>query len=149
MKTTEEDAMNKKMIGAAVLAGGLGLTAAPAWSGGEGEHESITGESQTLSPGAYSSGSMVLSQSDMRDVERNLDSLGLDPGPVDGIIDSRTQSAISEFQMENELPVTGTVNNETMQELRTAANNEGGEHQRDDRSGWLEDGNDNRNESSS
>jgi peptidoglycan hydrolase-like protein with peptidoglycan-binding domain len=50
-------------------------------------------------------------------MEQKLRAMGLNPGNIDGVIDSETQSAIAEFQMEKNLPVTGTLDQQTVQEL--------------------------------
>jgi len=38
---------------------------------------------------------------------------GFEPGSVDGVIDTQTQSAISQFQRDNNLPASGTVDEQT------------------------------------
>jgi hypothetical protein len=115
--------MKKQAVGALILAGGLGLAAAPAWSGGGGHHgNTASGEHPMISPRAESSGSIDMSSRNIMEVESNLQRMGLDPGTVDGVMDSETQAAIAEFQMENDLAVTGTLDPQTVQELRTAAN---------------------------
>jgi carboxyl-terminal processing protease len=52
-----------------------------------------------------------------KDIEQALQDKGFDPGSVDGMIDSQTQSAISKFQRDNNLPATGTVDEQTAKQL--------------------------------
>lgn len=47
-------------------------------------------------------------------VERILASQGYDPGPTDGVIDSRTRRAIRKYQRANALPVTGFLDAKMM-----------------------------------
>jgi N-acetylmuramidase-like protein/putative peptidoglycan binding protein len=42
---------------------------------------------------------------------------GLEPGPVDGVLGDRTRGALSRFQAQVGLPVTGAVNDETLTRL--------------------------------
>ena len=46
-------------------------------------------------------------QERLRDMQRVLDQLGYDPGPVDGVMGRKTRAAIRLFQEGAELPVTG------------------------------------------
>ena len=48
----------------------------------------------------------------VRGVQLNLATLGYKPGPADGILGSRTRSAIEAFQRDLGLPATGEVSNE-------------------------------------
>ncbi len=48
----------------------------------------------------------------VRDVQLNLATLGYKPGPADGILGSRTRSAIEAFQRDHGLAATGEVSNE-------------------------------------
>jgi peptidoglycan hydrolase-like protein with peptidoglycan-binding domain len=52
-----------------------------------------------------------------KEIEQALQDKGLEPGKVDGVIDSQTQSAISQFQRNNNLPATGTVDAQTAKQL--------------------------------
>jgi hypothetical protein len=49
-----------------------------------------------------------------------LQKLGLDPGPIDGIIGSKTRKAIKDSQMANGLPPTGNLNPTTRKALFAA-----------------------------
>ena len=43
---------------------------------------------------------------------------GFDPGPVDGVLGRRTQTAIAAYQRAEHLAVTGTLTPETLRSLR-------------------------------
>jgi peptidoglycan hydrolase-like protein with peptidoglycan-binding domain len=58
-----------------------------------------------------------LSEKDVRDIQSALKSLGLDPGPIDGILGPKTKRAITEFQKKQELRVTGLPDEKTVQAL--------------------------------
>jgi peptidoglycan hydrolase-like protein with peptidoglycan-binding domain len=53
-------------------------------------------------------------------LQRDLDLLGYDPGPVDGVFGSRTAAAISAFQRAQGLPVNGVPGIDTLQALEAA-----------------------------
>ena len=55
----------------------------------------------------------------IREVQRQLKSLGFDTGPADGIAGPRTRTAISAFQDQKGLPVTGAVTPELIALLST------------------------------
>jgi peptidoglycan hydrolase-like protein with peptidoglycan-binding domain len=46
-------------------------------------------------------------------IEEALAGNGYDPGAVDGVIDSDTRAAIREFQSDNDLAVTGSIDRDT------------------------------------
>lgn len=52
------------------------------------------------------------------EMQQRLLDLGYQAGPVDGIAGSRTIAALKKFQHDNNLPVTGRLNNETIINLR-------------------------------
>ncbi len=54
---------------------------------------------------------------DVRDLQLLLLEGGFDPGPIDGIFGSLTQSAVAGFQGANDLPVTGKVDQATLDAL--------------------------------
>jgi len=56
-------------------------------------------------------------------VQRALASLGHDPGPPDGQLGPRTQSAIAAFQRERGLPQTGQIDGQTLAALRASLPN--------------------------
>ena len=109
MKTTP-------LLRAVVLGGGIGLLANPVWAGG-GAHS--YDRNQAGLQGMHDSGKQVsnLDKEKKKDIEQALQDKGFEPGSVDGVIDSKTQSAISQFQRDNNLPATGTVDEQTAKQL--------------------------------
>lgn len=59
--------------------------------------------------------------SDIREAQRFLNTLGYRAGPVDGVIGSRTRSAISDYQTGNGLVQTGELTAALLDELRSKA----------------------------
>ncbi len=59
-----------------------------------------------------------LGPEEARELERLLAELRFDPGPVDGVIDGRTRTAISLYQEFAALPVNGEPGPELLAELR-------------------------------
>lgn len=57
---------------------------------------------------------------DVIDVQKKLQNIGVDPGPVDGKFGPRTESAVKDFQRKKDLKPTGVVNAETAKELYKA-----------------------------
>lgn len=58
--------------------------------------------------------------SGIKEVQERLTELGYSPGTADGIMGSRTAAALGLFQDSQGLPVTGTVNQQTLEALRNA-----------------------------
>ena len=109
MKTTP-------LLRAVVLGGGVTLLANPVWAGG-GAHS--YDRNQAGRQGMQESGRQMsnLDKEKKKDVEQALQDKGFEPGSVDGVIDTQTQSAISKFQRDNNLPATGTVDEQTAKQL--------------------------------
>jgi peptidoglycan hydrolase-like protein with peptidoglycan-binding domain len=59
-----------------------------------------------------------LSKEDVKDLQSILKDLGLDPGPIDGILGPKTRKALRDFQKKQELPVTGLPDEKTVQALQ-------------------------------
>ncbi len=84
---------------------------------------------RTLAPasgrGAISYSPSVPSKQPEKDLvlalEALLRSLGLNPGPVDGLIDSSTVTAIREFEANNGLPISGKFHPKLLAPLAEAA----------------------------
>lgn len=56
----------------------------------------------------------------VKDIQKALDDLGYDVGPIDGIIGVRTRNAVREFQKDVKIGVDGIVGPMTMSALHTA-----------------------------
>ena len=50
-------------------------------------------------------------------VQERLRALGFDAGPVNGDFNSKTQAALAQFQLANLIPVSGSLDDETLAEL--------------------------------
>jgi hypothetical protein len=109
MKTTP-------LLRAVMLGGGVTLLANPLWAGG-GVHS--YDKNQAGQQRMHDSGTQIsnLEKEKKKDIEQALQDKGFEPGSVDGVIDSQTQSAISKFQRDNNLPATGTVDEQTAKQL--------------------------------
>ena len=109
MKTTP-------LLRAVVLGGGVTLLANPLWAGG-GAHS--YDRNQAGQEKMNHSGAQVgnLEQGKKKEIEQALQDKGMEPGSVDGVIDSQTQAAISQFQRDNNLPATGMVDEQTAKQL--------------------------------
>jgi peptidoglycan hydrolase-like protein with peptidoglycan-binding domain len=53
-----------------------------------------------------------------------LEELGYDPGPIDGIIGEKTAHAIKQFQHDNDLLVTGKLDEKTIEKLSSSPQTE-------------------------
>ena len=60
----------------------------------------------------------ALGKSEIRELEGLLADLGFDPGPVDGVLDEQTRTAIKGYQDLAALPVTGQASSDLLNELR-------------------------------
>jgi peptidoglycan hydrolase-like protein with peptidoglycan-binding domain len=113
-----------KLISRAMFIGGtVALLAGPAWSQeAPGERrqpdKSLTrpGDNENI-PGTREQGTVELSKNDMRIVEEALKAKGYNPGKIDGVVDDTNRAAIRSFQKDKSLPVTGTVDKRTAEEL--------------------------------
>lgn len=63
----------------------------------------------------------------VRNIQGNLNTLGHDAGPADGIFGARTEAAIRAFERAAKLPVTGTVTDELVARLEQSARAKQGE----------------------
>jgi peptidoglycan hydrolase-like protein with peptidoglycan-binding domain len=125
----------KEIITAVILSGSIGLGAqtlmAQAQKPGGGrplenptsekqfEQKESPGGSQEQGTGRMGSqqGSTRMSDADIKSVKEALKAKGLNPGPINGTMDSQTQQAIRDFQKTNNLRVTGEVDEQTAAKL--------------------------------
>ena len=116
--------IKRRLISRAMFIGGtLAVLTGPAWSQeAPGERRqpdrNLTrpGENENI-PGMRGQGTVELSKDDMRKVEEALKTKGYDPGKIDGVVDDANRAAIRSFQKDKSLPITGTVDNRTAEEL--------------------------------
>jgi TPR repeat protein len=74
-------------------------------------------------PGGTAAGdgeAVELSRDDIREIQTRLDELGYDPGPVDGLMGDRTESAIAAFQQDRGLEADGEPSPALLDRLREA-----------------------------
>ena len=64
---------------------------------------------------------------DVKKVQESLRDKGYDPGPIDGVMGSKTRHAIGQYQTAQSLPSTGRLNQETAGKLGVGPESEGGE----------------------
>jgi len=62
-------------------------------------------------------GTSQVSPDDIKNVKEALKMKGIDPGPINGTLDSKAQQALRQFQKANDLPVTGAVDQLTALKL--------------------------------
>jgi len=68
-------------------------------------------------PGVESQTDARVSSDDIKKAKEALKAKGIDPGPINGAMDSKTQQALRQFQKTNKLPVTGTLDSKTAEKL--------------------------------
>lgn len=68
-------------------------------------------------PDAGKQGMAGVSADEIKKAKQALKAKGLNPGPIDGTLDSKTQQALRDFQKANKLPVTGVLDPQTAEKL--------------------------------
>jgi hypothetical protein len=68
-------------------------------------------------PGIGDKGMAGVSADDIKKAKEALKAKGLNPGPMDGTLDAKTQQALRDFQKANKLPVTGVLDHQTAEKL--------------------------------
>jgi peptidoglycan hydrolase-like protein with peptidoglycan-binding domain len=123
----------KVILAGLILSGSMSLALQPAWaqsgSGGSGVpgsgRQTIPEKIQPGAPGAAGEaqggmghqGSAGFSSEDIKKIEQALQAKGHNPGPVDGVMDDRTQQALRAFQKANNLSATGALDQQTAAKL--------------------------------
>jgi hypothetical protein len=67
--------------------------------------------------GVGDKGMAGVSADDIKKAKEALKAKGLTPGPIDGVLDGKTQQALRDFQKANKLPVTGVLDPQTAEKL--------------------------------
>src|SRR5262245_47538264 len=70
--------------------------------------------------GTHHEHGMRLSQSEIRDVQHQLDKAGYPIASADGVMGPKTETAIRNFQRDKGLNATGELNDETLKALRAS-----------------------------
>ena len=82
-------------------------------SGSQSERPSGMSQSAPSSTSGTSTATGQLSSKEITQTQQALQAKGHDPGPVDGVMSSKTQQAIRAFQQANSLQATGTLDSQT------------------------------------
>jgi peptidoglycan hydrolase-like protein with peptidoglycan-binding domain len=79
---------------------------------------------QAATPGTVPSGTSSLpsvgtgvTTQQVRSVQQALQGIGVNPGPIDGVMGPRTQQAVRDYQKKENLPQTGQLDAATLQKL--------------------------------
>jgi peptidoglycan hydrolase-like protein with peptidoglycan-binding domain len=112
----------KSIIATIVLSSAVGFASSEAWSqqvpgGSQQTNPNLTRPGDENPPGAEHNGTQALSKSDMRKVEGALQAKGYRVGKIDGMVDDDARKAISAFQKDNGLTITGTIDERTADKL--------------------------------
>jgi peptidoglycan hydrolase-like protein with peptidoglycan-binding domain len=130
--------MGKPVLAAIILSGGIALAAQPLFAqsypetgqrGGSSSEKGAGSSSQKMDEPAKperSRGTSDISSDDIMKVKVALKAKGVDPGPITGTMDSKTEQALREFQKANNLPVTGKVDQQTAAKLGVTLSSAGG-----------------------
>jgi peptidoglycan hydrolase-like protein with peptidoglycan-binding domain len=116
--------MNQKrmLITAIVISGSLGLAAGQSWSQNT-PRTAPSADPERSRPGAKEAtpparaAAQELSTNDMKLVQQRLQEKGYDPGTTNGTADDTTRAAIRKFQQDHGVPVTGTIDERTANQL--------------------------------
>jgi hypothetical protein len=68
-------------------------------------------------PDTGNQGMAGVTADDIKKAKEALKAKGLNPGPIDGVLDGKTQQALRDFQKANKLPVTGVLDPQTAEKL--------------------------------
>jgi peptidoglycan hydrolase-like protein with peptidoglycan-binding domain len=60
----------------------------------------------------------LLTKDQIQQVQERLKAEGVDPGPVDGVMNPQTEAALRQFQQKRGLPTSGAVDEATLRELQ-------------------------------
>jgi Putative peptidoglycan binding domain len=137
----------KQFLTAVILSGSVGLTAqsvlAQGAPGGGQTAPSVPRQTQPTIPGqpapgqpgtipervqrpsAGDQGMANVTADDIKKAKQALKTKGLNPGPIDGVLDGKTQQALRDFQKANKLPVTGVLDPKTAEKLGVTLNEKG------------------------
>ena len=119
----------KPLLRAIILGGGVALLANPVWAEGD------KNRSQEARDRSYESKPNVdrLSQTEIERLQQALTERGQEPGGVDGVMGPATRQALAKFQRENDLKPTGSLNEQTAQQLGLEFSEVGGAAKNDNR----------------
>ena len=109
------------VLTAVVLSGsiGLGVQSISAQTVPESGQRGGAAPEKMQSPAQQdrSPSSSRISPDDVKNAKEALKAKGIDPGPINGTMDVKTQQALRQFQQANDLPVTGMLDQQTATKL--------------------------------
>lgn len=112
---------NKAILTAVILSGSIGLgvewLSAQDIPGTRRPEQAVPERVQSPGLGSQQQGMGDMSAEDIKKAKEALTAKGLNPGPIDGTMDGKTQQAVREFQKANNLPVTGVLDQQTAEKL--------------------------------
>jgi Putative peptidoglycan binding domain len=76
-------------------------------------------------PSAADPGMAGVTADDIKKAKEALKAKGHSPGPIDGVLDGKTQQALRDFQKANKLPVTGVLDAQTAEKLGVSLKEKG------------------------
>jgi peptidoglycan hydrolase-like protein with peptidoglycan-binding domain len=122
------------ILTAAILTGTLGLraqiTSAQTKPVGTNPLENRNSEKQFEQRNSSISGNQQdmtgMSADDINQAKEALRAKGLNPGPMNGSVDSQTRQALREFQQDNDLPATGNLDQQTAGKLGVTVGRDAG-----------------------
>jgi peptidoglycan hydrolase-like protein with peptidoglycan-binding domain len=113
----------KTIMAAMLLSGTVGFAPAMSWAQAapqgtrQADPEQSRPDASEKPPGTRSGATQELSTSDMRLVQQRLQEKGYSPGNTNGLADETTRAAIRKFQQDQGIPVTGTIDERTANQL--------------------------------
>jgi hypothetical protein len=60
----------------------------------------------------------LLTRDQIQQIQERLKAEGVDPGPVNGVMNAQTQAALRKYQQKQGLPVSGAVDDATLRQLQ-------------------------------
>jgi peptidoglycan hydrolase-like protein with peptidoglycan-binding domain len=68
----------------------------------------------------------LLTKDQIQQVQERLKAEGVDPGPVDGVMNPQTEAALRQFQQKKGIPTSGAADEATLRELQITIGPGGG-----------------------
>jgi peptidoglycan hydrolase-like protein with peptidoglycan-binding domain len=83
------------------------------------------GQNAAMQQGEQSTAPVRVSRQQVRQIQEQLKTQGLYKGRIDGMMGPETKQAIQQFQQQNNLQATGTLDQQTLAALSNGANSQG------------------------
>ena len=105
--------MQKLIVG--LIVGLLSFSPIAVWAGESGRTGGQNPEQRQL-----------MTKDQIQQVQERLKAEGVDPGPVDGVMNPRTEAALRQYQEKHGLPVSGAADEATLRRLQIQLTPSGG-----------------------